>query len=171
MKNRTSARRFLIFLYVTSLILASFTARAEIVVDIPNVIGDSKIAGFENKILATRASGNFEKGGCGEFLVEKDLDRASPILIRDTVEGAIYPELKIIYLKLGEGPIQQFLTLTLTNAIINRVSTGGDEDIPPTEVVALDAESIMVEFVPFDQANNVGAPIATMVECGKTDKK
>lgn len=145
----TAMKLKFLFLMMLASALVCESASALILVEIPNVPGDSTLPGYENLIVAQSTSASFQLNSCDELEVGKRLDKATPLLIAAAVTGLTFPEVKITYLTPSEeGTLNELLTLTLKNVAISSVSSSGSADDLPEEDVALSAQSILVSYTP-----------------------
>ena len=98
-------------------------------------VGSSKSTGAG----AGRASFN-------EFVITKQVDKSSPKLALACATGKHFPKVTITLRKAG-GTKQQYLTYTLTNAIISSYQTGGSgHNVTPTESLSLNFTKIQFTY-------------------------
>jgi type VI secretion system secreted protein Hcp len=78
----------------------------------------------------------------------KFVDKATPNLMLMCSNGKHIPEAVLTVRKAGETPLE-YLIITMTDLIINEVSTGGDnDDDRPTEQVSLNFGAVKLEYQP-----------------------
>lgn len=154
--------------------LVSSQASAAIFVDIPGIPGESADADHQNQIDARSASGQFELNSCGAFLVTKELDQASPLIIGSVVRGDTFPSIVVEYTtSYGDGGRQVFAAITFNGATITSLSSSPAEDIasPPLEQFSIEASSIEVVYNKFNNDGSSGGTISETVTCGKPKRK
>jgi type VI secretion system Hcp family effector len=152
-------RSLLVATAAAGLLLATAaSAGAAILVRIPNVKGDAKIAGYEGWFVADsfsfgveremRESG--EKGGTEdinigvgelqEVTISKSMDMASTALAQFAMNGNSVGTVEIAFVEIGgaggEGKPVTYLRYQLERAFVKSWSTSGDADDRPTEEVA-----------------------------------
>ena len=80
---------------------------------------------------ASGATGGDSKKGvvpaCGQpLIIDKNLDRATPVLVTGAGTGAIYPAATLVLRKAGREQ-QEFLSVTLNGASVKSIQTGGPD--------------------------------------------
>ena len=114
---------------------------------VPGIEGESNVVGHVKEIVVLGFSLDFTKGHCGDFRVVKNIDAASPRLMLNAVLGTTFPSVVLTGRTGGSDRPQDFLKLTLTNAVIGAVNiTDSTGDPPAIEAVTFTAKSIEVRY-------------------------
>lgn len=152
----------------------SFAASDPIYLNFPGIQGDTMSKGFENQIqldsfqwgvdraISSPSGGTRESGAphVGEITVTKLMDRASPLLLQNSLVGQAVGPVTITFVKdAGTGPIR-YAEYTLENVLISgySVSSGGDT---PSESISLSFTKITFKFTPTNPDGSLGTPIQT----------
>lgn len=151
----------------------SFAASDPIYMDFPGISGDTISKGFENQIQldsfqwgverAISSSGGIREASAphvGEITVTKLMDKASPLLLQNSLVGQAVGPVTITFVKdAGTGPIR-YAQYTLENVLISgySVSSGGDT---PSESLSLSFTKITFKFTPTNPDGSLGTPIQT----------
>ena len=156
------------FLAMSVLLASSSAAIADVFVEISGIPGDSVTTGYEGAIDAAGVSGNFAARSCGDILMLKSIDSASPLLIEAAVSQKPVAEATISYVVPGEETFTP-LVIVLSNLTIASVSTKLVGDAGPTmEEVVLHAAGIDFVYSPQNDDGSAGSEISTMLDCGKS---
>ncbi len=90
-------------------------------------------------------------GGAGKVSIEdititKNVDKATPVLMKSCSDGTQFPEAKLTVRKAGTSPLE-YLIITMKNVIITSLSTGGSggEDVI-IEITTLNFSEVFVEY-------------------------
>lgn len=136
----------------------------DIILDLEGIEGESNIEGFDNKIICTsfsfggRQPVDFSRnasrtGGTVDvnpISLTRDFDKASTALMSALFTGKSWDTATIHFLKaVGTADVgnEEFLTITLTNAIIGDMSLGGSAGgIPMSESLTLSFSKIEFEY-------------------------
>lgn len=88
---------------------------------------------------AVSTAGGASVGRCehGDFMITKELDKASPILAQKCSEGAHLKEITLTLCRSTEGGQVQYMEYKLSNVIISSVAVGGSNQGLPAETVGL----------------------------------
>ncbi len=170
MRRLHSLKSQISLLIVIAIGFASVTAQADIFVTIPGIPGESVVAGHEDQIDALAAGGSFTENRCGDFILVKELDRATPLLITSAVTGALFTSIVVEYTATVGGPMETVSTINLDGSKITSVSlkaTDAPDDRPKEEII-IQASTITVEYTQYDSS---GAPLTTFSETVICDKK
>ncbi len=107
-------------------------------------------------------------GGAGKVSIQdisitKNVDKATPILMKACSDGTQFPEAKLTVRKAGTTPLE-YLIITMKNVIVTSVSTGGNggQDLI-TENSSLNFSEVSVDYQP--QAAN-GSPEGGAISYG-----
>jgi type VI secretion system secreted protein Hcp len=100
---------------------------------IPNLLGESTNDKHKDEIVVhtislsiTNAAGTATGGTFSGLTMSKDIDRASPTLMKDAAGGTALGTVVLTAVKNGEAPID-VLTLTLTGAKVRTFTQGAEE--------------------------------------------
>jgi type VI secretion system secreted protein Hcp len=120
--------------------------------DIEGIKGDSTVKGFEDKIevlwwthnitqpVSTSASGRGSlttgAANVGEFQIKKEMDKASPILMRHAYNGKHIPKIKLTLRRQAGDQFVNFCEIELEDSVVSSFAPMGDKgDGLPEEVV------------------------------------
>jgi type VI secretion system secreted protein Hcp len=127
----------------------------------PNVLGESNVSGFKDKIellsfshgVAMQITGDISnsertsgKPTHQDMTVTKYLDRASPVLNQSCCEGKTFPQVEIIIGRNDSGKVVELMRYTLKNVVISSVSIGGGGGDRPVETLTLNYGEITWNF-------------------------
>lgn len=152
----------------------SFAASDPIYMNFPGISGDTMTKGFENQIqldsfqwgveraISSPTGGTRESSAphVGEITITKLMDKASPLLLQNSLVGQAVSPVTITFVKnTGTGPIR-YAAYTLDNVLISgySVSSGGDT---PSETLSLSFTKITFTFTPTNPDGSLGTPIQT----------
>lgn len=151
--------------------LASGPANAAIFMEIPGVPGESNDANHPEWIDVLSASGTFTQNSCGDFSITKEIDKAFPLLVRSVVSGRVFSAITVEFTATYGGARAVYSTITLNAATITAIATaasGNDAAGPPTENITIQASSITIEYVEFDDTGSQQGTTTETVICGKS---
>lgn len=169
----TNYVRYMLYAIVTaaSALLLAGSASAMILVNIPNVNGDSRIPGYNGWLVADSFSFGVEremkesasKGGTTDInigvgtlqdcTISKSLDAASAALAQFAITGNSLGLVQIAFLTTTDsrdGRPREYLRYTLDRAFVKSWSTSGDADDRPTEELAFYYNKIAFVFTSSD---------------------
>lgn len=124
--------------------------------------GESKIKGHEGEIdvlswsWGMTQSGTMHVGGGGgkgkvsvqDISVTKNVDKASPLLIKMCCTGEHFETATLYARKAGKDPLE-YLKVTMTKVLISSINTGGtDAEEGPIENLTLNFKAFEVDYVP-----------------------
>jgi type VI secretion system secreted protein Hcp len=84
-----------------------------------------------------------------DLIVMKQIDKASPNLMKFCFNAKHFPEILLTVRKRGENPID-YLKLKMKGALIANVSVSGAADSPGMESVGFHFDAVEVEYTPQD---------------------
>lgn len=128
-----------------------------IVMDIPNVDGESQLKGFEKKIellsfshgVAMQVTGDVSntertsgRPNHQDFTGTKYMDKASPKLNQLLCKGAILGTVKITVGRNDKGAILALMLYELENAVLSSLSVGGGSGDKPVETLTINYSKI-----------------------------
>ena len=153
----------------------SFAASDPIYLNFPSISGDVVAKGFENQIqldsfhwgvgrtISSPSGSGIREASApsvSEITVTKLMDKASPLLLQNSLVGEAVSPVTITFVKdTGTGPII-YAEYTLDNVLISgySVSSGGDN---PTESLSLSFTKFTFKFTPTNPDGSLGTPIQT----------
>ena len=154
--------------------LVSGPVNAAIFMFIPGIPGESLDANHDMWIDVLATGGSFTQNSCGEFVVTKEIDKAFPLLVASVVSGSIFSESILVeYTANYGGSRATYSTITLDGASITSISTSasGISEAPPVENITIQASSITIEYIQYDNEGNKGETITETLVCGKSKKE
>ena len=92
----------------------------------------------------------------------KNLDNAGPLLWAAAVNGQIFPEVKIEFVRTQSAV--RFYEIKLTNAFVASISTDSDVALPKESVVLKSAQ-VTITFWPQRADGSLGPPITSTFAC------
>jgi type VI secretion system secreted protein Hcp len=127
---------------------------------IPDIEGESKRAGYENEIVissfswgvarsAFRNSGGQRESGLPEvqsISISKDYDASSPYLALACIKAKNLGELVLTLSKDAGDESVAYLTITLTNTIVESYQTGGGGGGNPVDSLSFSFDSIKMKY-------------------------
>lgn len=127
---------------------------------IPDIEGESKRAGYENEIVissfswgvarsAFRNSGGQRESGLPEvqsISISKDFDASSPYLALACIKARNLGELVLTLSKDAGDESVAYLTITLTNTIVESYQTGGGGGGNPVDSLSFSFDSIKMKY-------------------------
>lgn len=127
---------------------------------IPDIEGESKRAGYENEIVissfswgvarsAFRNSGGQRESGLPEvqsISISKDFDASSPYLALACIKAKNLGELVLTLSKDAGDESVAYLTITLTNTIVESYQTGGGGGGNPVDSLSFSFDSIKMKY-------------------------
>lgn len=144
---------------------------------------DAQFAGCSNLVgysqaVEVRPSGNAGGGGgapkplgCGEAVVVKQIDNASPILFTRVLLGIHTPSAIVHFRTQGGNPVE-FLTITLQDVLVTGIENsefsgaGGASRLPISmETVKLSARQVFFSFARQLADGSLGLPIESAFDC------
>jgi len=135
-------------------------------VRIPGIDGESTDADHKGEIDVLSYSQALDSKAC-EFVIEKQLDKASPALAESVAKRAMLPSVVFSARKSGEGQ-KDFLKVTLASVSIAAVNTslsrGGDS---ASEQVVLNPRSVTISYRAQDPKGGLGQPVVSSFGCDK----
>jgi type VI secretion system secreted protein Hcp len=101
-----------------------------------------------------------------EITITKLMDASSPKFFVEAVTGAIGKKVQIDLVTTG-SPGNTYATYILTNALVSAysLSTSGDR---PAEHISVSFTKIEYKFIPYDDKNKAGSPIAVSYDISTT---
>lgn len=162
-------------LFAAALLCCSLPAMAsaDLFLFIEGVQGDSldTVHADEIDVLAwswgtsTSPSGNGKNFACNiqDISITKYVDRASPRLLMDQLQGKAYPRAILTVRKAGANPIE-YIVIEFFDVRVTSLSTGGSggED-RVTENVTLNFSSAIYRYTPQRADGSAGVPITSTI--------
>lgn len=135
---------------------------ATIHLKLDGIEGDSEAANYEGQIdcsswawgASQAANMHVSTGGAAggssimDISITKDMDKASPNLMKYCCHGTVMPTAILTCTKSGGEGTMEWLKVTMTNAIISSISSSGQEGSMGTESVSLNFSEYKMEFWP-----------------------
>jgi len=92
------------------------------------------------------SGGGAGKVSINDITITKNIDKSTPVLMKSCSDGTQFPEAKLTVRKAGTTPLE-YLIITMKNAIITSLSTGGSggEDVI-IELTTLNFSEVSVEY-------------------------
>ena len=141
--------RFRLLLNVAAVVSFAFalvvptTAMADLIaLKIPGILGDLKVAGFENQIEVMSLSNNILNpvkagstgggGGVGkavfsDMIIHKRFDTASPALFLALVTGKHFPNAVLTFIQNSTGSLLAVFEITLTDIVVSKIEINATE--------------------------------------------
>ena len=147
---------------------------ATIHLELDGIPGDSEAANYEGQIdcsswawgASQAANMHVSTGGAAagsnvmDISITKDMDKASPNLMKYCCKGTVMPTATLTCTKSGgDGGTIEWLKVTMTNAIISNISSSGQEGSMGMESVGLNFSEYKMEFWPQDDTGAQEAAI------------
>jgi type VI secretion system secreted protein Hcp len=133
-------------------------------VRIPGIDGESTNADHKGEIDVLSYSQALDSKTC-EFIIEKQLDKASPALAESVAKRAMLPSVVFSARKSGEGQ-KDFLNVTLASVSIAAVNTSLGRDAASEQVV-LKPRSVTISYRAQDAKGTLGPAITSSFGCDK----
>ncbi len=109
--------------------------------------------------------------GCGEAVVIKPIDAASPVLFISTLTVRLFPSATVHFRTNGESP-REYLTFELRNVFVKGIaneesSNGADASQLPRgmETLTLPGERVLYTFIPEGADGGASVPIQGAYDC------
>ena len=160
---------------ITILMLFLTTQGAYAAVDmflaIDGVQGESKDREHEDEIDILAWSwgthSNSRQVCVQDVSITKYVDKASPILLMNQVEGVVYPSATLVIRKAGGTPLE-YIILDFRNLNVSSLSTGGSggED-RLTENVTLNFDEVVYKYTPQKEDGSGDATIEATIRSSK----
>lgn len=164
-----------------SLLLAC-AAHAEDVfyLNIPGITGDVVAQGYQGWITVTSFAEGFSgadsgsgagtgnsRASCQEFKIVKPLDVTSPQIALAVVRNEIFGPIQLAVVQSGKFQAQ-YLTFTLSNAVISAVQFGGDETTSArVETLKITPAKVTIKYTPQEASGIQGQPVLSTVNCSR----
>jgi type VI secretion system secreted protein Hcp len=128
-----------------------------IILDIPNIQGESQLKGFEKKIellsfshgVAMQVTGDVSntertsgRPNHQDFTGTKYMDRASPVLNQALCKGTILGTVKVTIGRNDKGSVLPLMVYELENAVLSSVSVGGGSGDKPVATLTINYSKI-----------------------------
>jgi len=161
----------LIAILVLFLASHGVNAATDMFLAIDGVQGESKGQGHEDEIdvlaWSWGTSSNSRQVCVQDVSITKYVDKASPILLMNQVEGVVYPGATLVVRKAGESPLE-YIILEFRNLNVSSLSTGGSggED-RLTENVTLNFDEVKYTYTPQKEDGSGGAKIEAIIRSSK----
>jgi type VI secretion system secreted protein Hcp len=132
-----------------------------IVMDIPNIKGESQLKNFTDKIellsfshgVAMQITGDVSNAertsgrpNHQDFTATKYLDKASPLLNQACCKGTVLGTVKITVGRNDKGAVLPIILYELENSVLSSVSVGGGSGDKPVETLTLNYSKITWTF-------------------------
>ena len=119
---------------------------------------------------AKALSGNVSRGNCGNFVVEKNLDKASLKFIEKSFAGEVIPEIVIENVEtFGDGVRGTTEQISIFNALIKRVQTT-KADGPLSESLTIVGDSVRLKFTEYSADGRKLGNVETEFGCNNKRK-
>ena len=173
MKKSNFARRYYSLSIAIIFGFVSGPVNAAIFMLIPDIPGESNDANHPEWIDVLSVGGTFAQNSCGDFSVTKEIDKAFPLLVTSVVSGNVFPDIIVEFTSNYGGARAVYSTITLNAATITGIATSasGNELALPIENITIQASSITIEYVQYDDTGSQGGTITETVICGKSKAK
>lgn len=134
-----------------------------IIMDIPDIKGESQLDGFQDKIellsyshgVAMQVTGDVSntertsgRPNHQDVTVTKYLDRASPTLNQSCCEGKVLKTITVTVGRNDAGKIIPLIVYALENSILSSVSVGGGNGDKPVETITINYSKITWTYNP-----------------------
>ncbi len=127
---------------------------------VPGITGGATDKDHKGQIVLDAASLGVSAGQTGSaagrsagttiqtFTIQKQVDKATPLLFSAAASGKHYSEIDVAFAKIKGGQSQDYLKIVLKDAIITSVTDGtAHGDVAGTEVVKIDAAKLSESFL------------------------
>ena len=136
-------------------------AGINIYMKIPDIDGESQAAGHEGEIDVYGISWSMSQSGrlscLQDMEVNKLVDLSTPYLFLAQSTGRAFDEVVIMFRKDSGDAHLDYLTITMSNAVINSMVTGGVRgDTPLTEKVTLGFDKVMIKYIMQNEDGSAG---------------
>jgi type VI secretion system Hcp family effector len=166
---------------LTALLVASKPAAAtEIYMSIPGIPGNATARGFQNDIellsysqsvqapLTSSGTGSGAgKLSCGQITINKNLDKASPLLIRSLVSNHRLAQVVINFVETRANGTGQEIDYIVTLKDVSVTSVQQSDKTPSelTETVSFSATEFSIDYVPYTARGVAGTADKFSVNC------
>ncbi len=136
--------------------------------------GEIALIGFSTTLSTPTGVGQGGAGGvtgkpvgCGQFIVTKELDQASPKFFMDELTGRVIHAGRITFENVSGGQPFDFFTVSLTDVLIVGVAQSDPKGPLVTETVTLQAKTFLYKYTPQKADGTPGAPVSFGFDCSK----
>lgn len=154
----------------------AYAAATDYFLNVDGIPGDSTVSGYAGQIVInswqfgigrTTTIGNPASAGkvnCAEFVFGKILDKSSPGLLRESLDGEAIPKVVLSGTRTASPDGLLFLRITFTSVLESSyaMSSGGDV---PTESVSFNYGSLLVEYRAQGSDGSFGPPVSSSYDC------
>jgi type VI secretion system secreted protein Hcp len=139
--------------------------------------GCSNVFGYSQAVEVQRSGSGGGAGapkpiGCGEAIVIKEIDAASPVLFLRVLTGFLSGTATVHFRTQGDNPVE-FLTIRLQNVSIDGIENsefsegvGPPSQLPITmESIKLSAGQVFITFTPVGSDGSLGTPVEAGYDC------
>ncbi len=157
----------IIVIAVLFLVTQGVNASVDMFLKIEGVKGESTDSAHSDEIdvlaWSWGTSSNSRQVCVQDVSITKYVDKASPILLMNQVEGVVYPSATLVVRRAGERPFE-FISLEFRNLNVSSLSTGGSggED-RLTENVTLNFDEVKYTYTPQNADGSRGGEIVATI--------
>lgn len=170
MSSKFLQHLLVLLILATGFSTANVQADTAIFMEIPGVKGESTNANFRDHIDVLRAGATFQSGVCVGFVVTKELDIASPILVSSVVLETIYTPVTLSFQTIGEFPFI-FLEMVLNDVKITSIEIGGGVGADRSaETLTLEPASLTLNYTRQNDDGSEGGAVSETVLCNRKPK-
>jgi type VI protein secretion system component Hcp len=135
--------------------------------------GCSNVFGYSQAVEVQRTDSATPKPiGCGDAVVIKEIDAASPVLFLRVLTGFPLATATVHFRAQGDNPVE-FLTIRLENVSIDGIENsefsegiGPPSQLPITmESIKLSAAQVFISFTPVRADGSLGIPVEAAYDC------
>ena len=159
-------RNFALAFAVVSVSTAA-TAGADIFMVIPGVPGESQSDTYPKAIEVTSLSVEVADRSCKGVVVEKYVDKSSPILSAAAILGGGYPTVTLHVTKSSDSVMIEYLTYTLSNVVVKAIEQSGGSGDRFKETTTLAPDMITLIYRPQNSKGGFDSPIQYSLNCPK----
>ena len=146
--------------------LALSASAADLFLKVDGIEGGSNDPDHDKWSELTAISGDISEGVCGEFVVEKPLDKATVKYMEKAYSAELIPKVEIEHVE-AKGPENSSVTtvrIEINQAQIAKVETSADES-PLMEYLTIVAYEVKFTFTEYDERGRRKGNVETVMAC------
>lgn len=168
MKKRNFIRSLLVGVLLSA---TSSTFAATLFMRADGIEGSSLDADHRGWSDIQSVTGNFSEGYCGDFVVEKQGDKASGLILQKVFNGEVIPAIDIESTANIEGARAIILKIRVSQATIGSVEASGDDGEQPNETLIINGEMVKMIHFHYDHAGQPAGMTETDLTCPRKSNK
>ncbi|MDB6037071.1 MAG: type secretion system tube protein Hcp [Verrucomicrobiales bacterium] len=131
-------------------------SRADVAVNGWNIEIESWSWGMTRPVAVTAGKRELSPVNAKEISFVKLLDSSSPGVMNALVKGSRIPEVKLLLRQTGNGRMENFLQITLKNALVTSYNIDGSYSTLPNENFTINFTEVTLDYTPYNSAGNPG---------------